>query len=275
MRLVDTYLGRTGDVPVVFLKIGFIHYITMIFIIMLDKPLLSMRSSYYTAIMVLSLTSLMAQSEIHIMIVTGGHSFERESFFGMFEQFEGVTYQELVQPKANQQIENGLVDDFDLLLFYDMYDSITSRQKDAYLRLVRQKKPMLFLHHSLVSYQDWPEFTQIIGGKYHTKDSSQLSYYQHDDTIQVKVSPVSHPVIEGLHDFTIIDETYGNCEILPSVVPLLETDHPRSLPVIGWVNSYLGHKMVYLQGGHGPSAFKDPNFLKVLDQAIRWSVNHR
>jgi type 1 glutamine amidotransferase len=192
----------------------------------------------------------------------------------MFDRFQGVTYREVVQPKANELIESDQLDQFDLILFYDMYDSITVPQKDAYVRMVKQKKPLLFLHHSLVSYQDWPEFTQIIGGKYHTKDSTRTSYYQHDDTINVSMSPLRHPVIKGLHDFTIIDETYGNCEILPTVVPLLETDHPRSLPVIGWVNNYLGHEMVYLQGGHGPSAFKDPNYLKVLEQAIRWSVDH-
>ena len=214
--------------------------------------------------------SLTAQRDIQIIIVTGGHGFDQAEFFGMFDRFEGVKYEKVVQPKANEMIESGQVEKYDLLIFYDMYDSITEGQKKAYLNLVADRKPMLFLHHSIVSYQDWPEFSRIVGGKYHTRDSSRLSNYKHDEQIFVKITDREHPITKGLQDFTILDETYGNCEILPDVHPLLSTDHPLSLPLLGWVNSYQGHQVVYLQGGHGPEAFKDPNFNKLLEQAIDW-----
>jgi len=59
-----------------------------------------------------------------------------------------------------------------------MFDSKTPNQKDAYIKLLKNGKPMIFLHHSLVSYQHWPEFTRIIGGKYNTEDSTMsLSDY--------------------------------------------------------------------------------------------------
>ncbi|MCB0669565.1 MAG: ThuA domain-containing protein, partial [Saprospiraceae bacterium] len=162
--------------------------------------------------------------------------------------------------------------EYDLLLFYDMYDSITHAQKQAYIDLIETGKPMIFLHHSLVSYQDWPEFRAIVGGKYHTLDSTRLSHYKHDESISVKVEDPQHPITYGMSDFTIEDETYGNCEILPGVTPLLRTDHPLSMPVIGWVNHYRQHPIVYLQGGHGPTAYRDPHFQKILKNAIHWSL---
>jgi type 1 glutamine amidotransferase len=226
-------------------------------------------------ILLTTVIQLRGQDETHVMIITGGHGFEREPFFDMFDQMRGITYEEVTQPFANEQIARRQVDHYDLLLFYDMYDSITTEQQAAYLELIDQKKPFLFLHHALVSYQHWPEFKKIVGGKYHTADKTKLSTYQHDDTIRVTISSKEHPIVEGLSEFVIVDETYGNCEILPQVTPLLQTAHPRSLPLLGWVNPYRQHEIIYLQGGHGPSAFKDPNFLKLLEQAIRWSVEKK
>jgi type 1 glutamine amidotransferase len=90
--------------------------------------------------------------------------------------------------------------------------------------------------------------------------------------MSVHILDSTHPITAGVADFTYVDETYGNCEISPEVLPLLSTDHPGSMPLIGWVNLYGDHPIVFLQGGHGPSAFRDPNFQKILYQAIRWST---
>lgn len=217
-------------------------------------------------------TGLKAQDEINLLIITGGHGFDREEFFAMFDRMDNLSYLEIVQPEANNRIESGDLSEFDLLLFYDMFDSISDAQKEAYLTLVQERKPMIFLHHSLVSYQDWPEFKKILGGKYHTRDSTRLSDYHHDEEIQVQVVNPQHPITAGMSDFRILDETYGHCEIDPEVVPLLRTEHPLSMPVIGWINQYLGHQIVFLQGGHGPSAFKDLNFQRILKNAIDWSL---
>ncbi|MBK8504953.1 MAG: ThuA domain-containing protein [Saprospiraceae bacterium] len=113
-----------------------------------------------------------------------------------------------------------------------------------------------------------------MGGKYHAKDSSRLSNYKHEERLSVHILDNNHPITKGLADFVIVDETYGHCEIDPEVLPLLRTDHPGSMPVIGWINRYRGHQIVYLQGGHGPSAFQDGNFQKILYQAICWSVSN-
>lgn len=225
-------------------------------------------------IWILTVNLVFAQEKYNLMIVTGGHDFDRKEFFGMFDQFAEVKYVEFQQPRANEAIESGNLEAFDLLVFYDMYDSITVGQKDAYYKLFEEQKPMLFLHHSLVSYQDWPEFIRILGGKYHTRDSSRLSHYKHDEIIEVQIKDKTNPVTSGLSDFTLIDETYGNCEILPTVTPLLTTDHELSMPVIGWINQYLGHEIIYLQGGHGPSAFRDKNFQQILYNAIQYCINN-
>lgn len=162
-----------------------------------------------------------------------------------------------------------------------MNDSITPPQKQAYLQLLRKGKAMVFLHHALVSYQNWDDFQQIIGGKYYTKEtlvngSRVKSSYQHDVIIPVKIENPPHAVTKGLQDFEIYDEVYGNFLTQPGIRPLLSTTHPASSKYIAWINPFGRSEVLFIQLGHGPEAFGNPHYRKLLRQGIEWSImRHR
>ncbi len=46
------------------------------------------------------------------------------------------------------------------------WPEISIPEKDAFIDLTRECTGLVFLHHSLVSYQTWDTFKFIIGGKY-------------------------------------------------------------------------------------------------------------
>jgi len=82
-------------------------------------------------------------------------------------------------------------------------DSISPVQQEAYISLLKKGTPMIFLHHSLVSYQHWPEFIKIVGGQYHTSPvlvngDTLRANYEHGVTIPVKVEQKNHPVTRGI-----------------------------------------------------------------------------
>ena len=214
----------------------------------------------------------------NVLVVTGGHGFDEIAFFEVFDSIKDVTYQHVAQPNANELIASEKIDQYDVIVFYDMYDSITEPQRQAYIQLLEQGKGMVFMHHALVSYQNWDEFKQIIGGKYY-RDSTMVdghlykSTYEHDVMINTYVEDEEHPIMHGISDFQIFDEVYGNCEILVSVHPLLSTDHSESMKYIAWVNPYKNSEVVYVQSGHGPEGFQNENFRRILEQAIIWSAN--
>jgi type 1 glutamine amidotransferase len=43
---------------------------------------------------------------------------------------------------------------------------------------------------------------------------------------------------------------------------------------LAWVNHYGNSDVIYIQLGHGPSGYSNPNFRKLLQQAIEWSAKH-
>jgi len=197
----------------------------------------------------------------------------------MFDSFKNIEYEHYSQPDANIAIVNGITSKYDVLVFYDMCKDISSREKDAYLKLATGGKPFLFLHHSLVSYQDWPEFEKILGGRYIQKSSDiplkEQSTYRHDVWVDIEIIDSQHFVTSGINNFRIFDEVYGNYRVSSDVIPLLKTNHPESSPVIGWINRYKSSVIVYLQPGHDHHAFESEPYRRLIGQAINYLANNK
>ena len=99
--------------------------------------------------------------------------------------------------------------------------------------LLRQGKPMIFLHHASASWaHSWPEFTEVMGIacdwgqplRVRGLDHPKSGYFQKTQQ-NITVVDKAHPITQGLGDsFQIVDEAY-NCPIFEdSVHPLLRTD---------------------------------------------------
>jgi len=241
------------------------------------KTILSFRSFLLLVLIMITTNSCLSNEKILILIITGGHDFEEEAFFKMFKDFEGLEYQLAVQPLANNVYSSDSIDKYDALVFYDMVQDISEVQKKAFIAMLEKGKGLVFLHHSLASYQDWPEFFSIMGGKYLLepieKDGqivAPASDYNHDMKIPVKVVDKNHPVTKGISNFVIHDETYGKTITISSIHPLLITNLPSNGKNIAWANFYKNSRIVYLQFGHDHFAFENANFSKLLKQSIEW-----
>ncbi|MBN2165028.1 MAG: ThuA domain-containing protein [Marinilabiliaceae bacterium] len=222
-------------------------------------------------ILILFLLISCNKKPINILLISSERKIPDSTFFEMFNHFNGIKYQHVIQPKANEWIEQGFTDNFDALVFYDLYDSITEPQKAAYFQLLKKGKPMLFIHHSLVSYQNWDSFKTIIGGKYFREDSvNGASTFEHNVTIPVKITDVNHPVTKGINNFVIVDETYDNCLILDDSQPLLTTDRIGNMPYLAWIRDVENSKVIYIQIGHDKRAFTNCNYQKIIYQAIKY-----
>jgi len=211
--------------------------------------------------------------KLKILIVTGGHDFDRVSFFQMFDSFNNMTYKELVQPAAKEELKAMDLNSFDAVVFYDMPKTITEKEQNSYYRLLDAGKGLLFLHHSICAYQDWPEYESIVGGKYYEKkkdDKFGASSYQHDVDFKVQMVHPSHAVTKGMKDFEIHDEVYGNLEVIPKVYPLLSTNETKSNILIGWTLNNGNSKIVYIQPGHDKNSFTNPNYRQLIWQAISY-----
>ncbi len=213
---------------------------------------------------------------LKILLVTGGHIFDEDRFFGMFFSFGDLRVDTLSQPLANRALLSDSVAKYDAIVFYDMWQEISPEEKEAYRALTERGTGLVFLHHSLVSYQEWDEFTAIRGGKYYEREygypPEKLSGYRHDIYMDVYVMDTSHPVTAGIGDFRIFDEGYSNIGVLPGVTPLLTTDHPDCHEIIAWAHTYNNSGVVYILPGHDRHAWENESYQTLVANAVRWSA---
>lgn len=223
----------------------------------------------------------LAQSgdKIRVLVVTGGHGFEKEPFYKMFSDNAEITFTPAEHSKTNASVyERADLLVYDVVVLYDMPQNITDVQKKKFLALFDKGTGLVVLHHALVSYQKWPEYEQIIGGRYQEPDASKpgkvtdAAGWKHDEEVPVTIVATNHPVTAGLQDFTIHDEIYWGYRVAADVIPLISTTHPKSGKPLAWSRTQEKSRVVYLQLGHGKEAFENENYRKLLAQSIRWAA---
>jgi type 1 glutamine amidotransferase len=211
---------------------------------------------------------------VDLLVVTGGHSYDTVEFIEMFEAMPNVSFEMALKPDAWKMLEAAR--EFDVIAFYDMWmEPISESEKEVFLNEFEKGTGIVFMHHSLASHPEWPEYDQLIGGRYmHPKyipDSSLWSDFKHDIVLNVKVLDKGHPVTQDMDDFEILDEGYSNTKRLPGVQLLLETSHPDCDRYIGWTHPVKNSKVVYLMGGHDKHAYENPSFRELVLNAIKYT----
>lgn len=214
-----------------------------------------------------------AQKPIRLLVVTGGHDYDT-GFYTLFQGYDDLKWDHSVHKAAADGYRKDMAAKYDALVLYDMPKEITDEQKQRLLGFLKAGHGVVVLHHAIVSFPGWPEFAQLAGGKYFEKAEGEhgASSYAHDQELKIHVADATHPITRGLRDFVVNDEGYKNLWVSPDAHLLLTTGHPRADRQIAWISSYPGGRVVTILLGHGEGAYSNPNFRRLLIQAIRWAA---
>jgi uncharacterized protein len=217
-------------------------------------------------------------TKTRVLVVTGGHGFEQEPFFKLFKENPEITYQAVEHPKAHALLTAEAAKTWDVLMLYDMHQGISDQAKADFVARLKEGKGLVAVHHAIADYQDWPEYTAIIGAHYYLAATNMngvakpRSAYKHGVDFRIHVADPQHPVTRGIKDFDIHDETYKWFDVAEDVHPLLTTDEPESNAVVAWAKTYQGARVVYIQLGHDHFAYENPSYRQLLKQAIQWTA---
>lgn len=213
---------------------------------------------------------------LRVLLTTGGHAFERKPFFAMWDALPGIRYTTVQLPEAADMLKPGLEKEYDVIVLYDMINHFTPQQERNLTDLLKTGIGLVSLHHNLCSHDDWPEYRAIIGGRYFHKPESiddkrySESHFLHDQHFEVKIADREHPITRGLSDFHMDDEAYSGFYVSPDSHVLLTVDHPKCDHNVAWVTHFGNSRVFYLMFGHGPSAWENPSYQKILIRGIRW-----
>jgi uncharacterized protein len=221
-----------------------------------------------TALVTLAGGVLTAQSKLRVFIVTGGHDHEPD-FYSLFDHSDWKCMTD-AHPAA---LARELRERFDVLVLHDMINDLHEKGRSNLQVFITAGKGIVVTHHALCSHWQWEWWwKEVVGGRYLLKPDAGLpaSTYDHDQ--QMTVVPVGrHPVLSGVGRMQLRDETYGGMQVLPDVTPLLKTDHPKSTPLVGWIGPCKASRVVAIQPGHNASTHHDPNYRRLIRNAVMWS----
>lgn len=216
--------------------------------------------------------------KVRVLLVTGGHGFEKEPFFKMFKDNPDITFQAVEHPTAFASFTAEAGKQYDVMVTYDFNQQISDEAKANFVARLKDGKGLVVLHHSIAAYPDWPEYWEILGARYYLNPTNvngvakARSAWKHDVDFKVQVADKRHPVTRGLKDFDIHDETYKGFDVFKDCRPLLTSDEPLSNKIIGWAKKYEGTRVVGIQLGHDHFAYENPNYQQLVRQAIAWAA---
>ncbi len=183
-----------------------------------------------------------ASGPLDVLVVTGGHPFEPEPFFAIFDELAGTALNMLWT--AGEAPERG----HDVVVFYDMpglrftggdppLDTVapSPEQRQVFADLCGDGTGLVFLHHAVASWPAWHGFAELVGARFHY-EPAQLdgtdypdSGYRFDVTHSVEVLDTDHPVCAGLsRSFDVTDELYCFPVLTERVTPLMRTTFDTS-----------------------------------------------
>lgn len=218
--------------------------------------------------------------KIRVLLTHGGHAFEEEPFYAMFDAMSDVQYTKAKMPDEAGLLKPGLEKQYDCIVMYDMCKpAINPEQRKAFLDLLAQGIGLVSMHHNVGAHAGWDGYRKIIGGEFIFADDYKIdgkSYnktpWSHGEDLKISVVDPDHPITKGVGPFEIHDETYGVFYTAPNIKPLLTTDHPKNNPVVAWTTQCGKSPVFYFMLGHDGAAYANPSFQKVLHQGIRWAA---
>jgi hypothetical protein len=215
----------------------------------------------------------MAQRDtIEAAVVTGGHSYDVPNFHRLFRSLKGIeAYIQSLDDYASSSDETR--DAYDVACFYFMpvegptdegLPWYAGQPKRVLERLGTTRQGILLLHHALVAYPEWPRWAELVGTRKNSFD------YHIGESVKVDVAAPDHPITRGLTSWTHVDETYEMAGVGEGGEILLTTEHPQSMPTLGWTRRWGEARVFCLQLGHDNDAWEVRQFREVLRRGLLW-----
>lgn len=219
------------------------------------------------------MTEAQEERRLQVAVVTGHHPFDviaLHDLWTSFPQFDVyVQHMEDYVTDVARMREH-----YDVVVFYNFHQVTPGLETDwwekdtktALEQLGVSGQGIMILHHALLAYKQWAWWTDLVG----VEDRS-FGYYMNQQ-MHVHIEKPDHPILAGLSDFDLTDETYtmGNAEDEKGNTVLLTVDHPNSMRTLAWTRQHCNARVFCWQSGHDGTAFSNPAFNQIMHNAIRW-----
>lgn len=143
--------------------------------------------------------------------------------------------------------------------------------RDAFASYLANGGGLLGMHTAALCFDDWPEWGAALGGAWVWGRSQHPPL---GPAVDIRVAD-RHELVEGLSDFSLVDEVYGDLSLAEDVRALLDAPQPGSdgapTPLL-WAREHGGGRVVYDALGHHPPSYAVPEHAEIVRRAALWAT---
>ena len=144
----------------------------------------------------------------------------------------------------------------------------SEKAKQALLEFVKNGKGLVALHFACSSFQDWPEYQQLLGRVW----KKGIGGHGPMSNFEVKIADPEHPIAKGVSDFHITDELYAQLSGDAPIHVIAEgySDWSNKTEPLVFAHQYGKGRVVQNVLGHTLEARRNPAYQKLLVQSVQW-----
>ncbi len=201
------------------------------------------------------------------VLVMGGHTegFHQFAIMGpIYQDFLTAAGFQVTTTEDREEFRKERIAPYDVIVDYTTGEDLTDEQRQGLMGAIVMGKGFVGVHSAADSFKGTPGYIPMVGGKFlmhPLKPLPPFPFHVHDP---------HHPVMHGVGDFAMEEElylmeTYGHFGLL------LSTMYKGLQRPVVWVKGYGMGRIVYCALGHGEAQTRNPNFQRIICNAVRWA----
>ncbi len=145
--------------------------------------------------------------------------------------------------------------------------SPTAKSRKAVTQHLDDGGGVLGLHTAVISFDDWPEWGDILGARWDWSRSS----HPPNGPARIVVHPDRHSIVaRSAEQFDTDDEVYGFLDVAADVAPLLSGSHSRATHPLMWARGVGAGRVVTSTLGHHLRSYQPPEYRRILLRSVQW-----
>lgn len=151
---------------------------------------------------------------------------------------------------------------FDVVMLYTTRVELNPEQEKGLIEFVDGGGGLVSIHSSTSMDMKSDAFWKLLGGRFLKHGAGRF---------KVKITGKSHPIVQGMTDFEVTDETYRHTFCPGSKLITLMRRESDSEPVT-WVQYYGKGRVFDTALGHDNRTWSNPNFQQLITRALDWAA---
>ena len=211
----------------------------------------------------------MNREPLKLCMLSGSFEYESESSLTIFRDYmerEHPVRADLIVYRSEDDHQSlSAIEETDVLLVFTRRLNVDGGELERFKDYCSEGRPIVGVRTASHAFQNWLAFDrEVLGGNYRM-------HWTHGPRARVRFEPGSegHPLLEGVAEFSSAGSLYRNTRIATDASLLMSASTDEHDEPVTWTRTHAGGRVFYTSLGHQED-FEEPNFLRLLANAVLW-----